>query len=222
MYHILALAPLLFFGAVYAGQCDVSSAKLNPPFQHAANMSPEGVLLGMGTQNYICSSSGAYMSVSVALYFIYSLSRRVLASRYSGAMAQLYDVSCFVNDTIFSQMRKRDAPYANSDDVWYHEAAARAALGDVKPVGMLTYVSNTSGGSGMQPLFDFDSTYMHSNNTKMQATVVANATAPNSSQDITLQQMNSTDGSTTFYQVDTHYGRPPSTVNHFIYVFLTS
>lgn len=201
MYPFLALA-LLVSRSVYAADsqktlCDVSAAVIDIPSGQTnisvpANAKPNFIAVGLGTQNYTCSDSGTYTSV--------------------GAVAELLDISCFVQDPVFTQLRKR-APFPDGDEVWAHEAQVRALLGPQRlRLGQHYFITNPVTGQGISPKFDFTTDlFTNDSNAFITNTKIGNLAAKNSTQDVDLLQLGNLQGSLAdfTFRIDTHFGQPP-------------
>ncbi|KAF8515961.1 hypothetical protein JB92DRAFT_2542830, partial [Gautieria morchelliformis] len=180
--------------------CDVSNAKLDIPSGQTNVTLPSGVkprfiTVGLGTQNYTCSSSGTYINV--------------------GAVAELLDISCLVSDKAFTSLRKR-APFPDSDAVWEHEARVRALLGPNRlRLGQHYFETNPTGAAGVTPVFDFRGDLLKNDSQAFTAvTKLGGLLAPtNSTQDVDWLELSTFQGNAAsfVFRVDTHFGQPPKT-----------
>ncbi|KIJ55114.1 hypothetical protein M422DRAFT_152275 [Sphaerobolus stellatus SS14] len=133
--HFPSLAIVLSSVAALASAAPSASCKLadvQVPLNGslvAPTGSLEFVALGVGTQNYSCSAAGTFSSI--------------------GALATLYDASCFVN--LVSVVTSK---FTGSCE--FGIAALQGALGR-KPVvlGHHYFINNPTGAAGVSPVFDF-------------------------------------------------------------------
>lgn len=225
--YSLALAALLLSNSVHAAHaadpsqktlCDVSAAVIDiPPGQTnislPPNIKPNFIAVGLGTQNYTCSDSGTY-TYAVPVPPLVPRLTNVLC-RSAGAVAELLDISCFVTDPVFAQLRKR-APFPDGDEVWNHEASVRALLGPQRlRLGQHYFVTNPVSNQGISPKFDFTSDLLTNDSTAfITNTKVGNLAAPNRTQDVDWLELGNLQGSLAdfTFRVDTHFGQPPHTV----------
>ncbi|KAJ7747439.1 hypothetical protein DFH07DRAFT_747772 [Mycena maculata] len=122
--------------------CDTSKAVMNLPANQTALVSPTSaplfVMLGVGIQNYTCSSTtSTYASI--------------------GAVASLFDIACLDQTPEFANIQIK------AFDIW-SEAAARttatsigARVGAPNLLGFHYFVTSPSG-TGLSPEWDFTST----------------------------------------------------------------
>ncbi|KIJ52260.1 hypothetical protein M422DRAFT_25933 [Sphaerobolus stellatus SS14] len=119
------LSSVLAFATAFSGPrpltgCDVANVKA--PLSSVNLTTPPGTLefiaLGVGTQNYSCNAAGTFSSI--------------------GAVAKLYDVSCFL------------------DFITGNTARLESALGH-SPIllGHHYFINNPTGAAGVSPVFDF-------------------------------------------------------------------
>jgi len=180
--------------------CDISNVKMaNMPIALSQpDATPAFVAVAVGTQNYTCSSVGTYTNV--------------------GAVAELFDISCFYNTPLFPAIPDiaisawKAAPPALS-------AQALISALQLSPtpgiLGQHYYVTNPITGTGVNPKWDFTSQGATRGNA--EAFVVAakmNGTAaPTGSQDIDWVDLKALTGSlaTEVYRTDTRLGQPPAT-----------
>ena len=225
MYPLFALTPLLLSSAVYATQtlCDVSNAVIDiPPGQTNLSLPsgivPKFIAVGLGTQNYTCSSAGTYTYVLISLRFLKPFTVHLLL-RNVGAFAELIDISCFVTNPGFASLRKR-APFPDSDAVWNHEAQVRAFLSSSIRLGFHFFQNVTIGGvSGLYPIWDFRGDLLKNDSQAfVAATKIGDLLSPdNSTQDVDWLELTGVQGelSSFVYRVDSHFGQPPKTVRFY-------
>ncbi|KAF8578799.1 hypothetical protein K439DRAFT_1638525 [Ramaria rubella] len=210
MFPLLVFVPALLSTSVYAittTVCAVSTELLDIPtgqsnISVSASLQTAYIAIGLGTQNYSCSSSGTYVS--------------------TGAVAELFDISCLSADSSFGFLRKRYEIFPDSDAVWEHEAQVRATLGaQAERLGMYYHVSDLEGytvpqtavAGSLIPVWDFRGFSIQGDNQAFVAgEVVGTLVASDPLQDIPWQQYEVIAGDLSIFvfSVDTHFGQPPS------------
>ncbi|KDR80228.1 hypothetical protein GALMADRAFT_153889 [Galerina marginata CBS 339.88] len=159
--------------------------------------------LAIGTQNYTCSSAGTYTNV--------------------GALAELFDVSCLVQTSIFPALQ--DIAIA----AWEAAPPTVTAAEVIKSLHGLTtpailgqhyYVVNPVSGIGINPKWDFTSQGSLAGNKEafVVAAKVNGASAPTGSKDIDWVQLGALAGAPALagelakevYRTDTRLGQPPA------------
>ncbi|KAJ1309355.1 hypothetical protein OPQ81_006134 [Rhizoctonia solani] len=165
--------------------CDVSGAQLAvpSPLSVPSGVTPEYIALGVGTQNYTCSSAGSYTS--------------------AGAVANLIDISCLYGSDpeLFEDVQE----YAyNVIGNW---ANVKATLGPyIHILGKHYFVSQNG---SIAPKFDFT----RNGNGYVVAKKIEGAASPDGPQNVDWLELQSTSGSLAKYvfRVDTQGGQPPAT-----------
>ncbi|TFK39768.1 hypothetical protein BDQ12DRAFT_664996 [Crucibulum laeve] len=181
--------------------CDTASAKLVLPAGQTAltgQLNPASfVLLGVGVQNYTCSSAGTYAS--------------------AGAVAELFDISC---------LSKTKPAFDSVQDIAYGLwKAAPASLTTTRVSTLLSsmklatagqhYFVTSPSGTGISPVWDARATSPLKGNPDafVLAAKVANIVAPTGAKDIDWLQLKSVQGglATQIYRTDTRGGPAPAT-----------
>ncbi|KAF9485450.1 hypothetical protein BDN70DRAFT_588168 [Pholiota conissans] len=153
---------------------------------------PSFVLLGVGIQNYTCSTTGTYTSI--------------------GAVADLYDISCL--SAVPSEFKViQDEAFVT----WTATPATTKSLGP-KANGCLPlmgqhYFVTSPSGTGLSPVWDFRAASAKGNpNAFVLAAKIGDLPAPTGSNDVDWLQLKSVSGSlaTSVYRVDTKGGQPPA------------
>ncbi|KAG7095887.1 hypothetical protein E1B28_006575 [Marasmius oreades] len=157
------------------------------------------VLLGVGTQNYTCSSTGTYAS--------------------AGAVARLFDVSCISNTDLFPRLTKL------AYDIWTTEVQASASsVAEISSllenVGVIFgdhYFVTSPTGTGITPKWDATSGAFKGNpNAYMLGAKAAGVSAPTGSFDIDWLYLTNLGGSVGgkladgIYRTSTNGGQPPA------------
>jgi len=145
--------------AVPTGSCDVTGAQIQlPPDQTAlsvpAGQTPRFVTLGVGVQNYSCSSTGTFTS--------------------TGALATLFDVSCLAGYPDVLAEIPEIVEDANGSIAGLTKLLGRTPL----KLGQHLFIINPVTNSGIVPRFDFSSS-QHDSNAFVDATKTGGIPAPN-------------------------------------------
>ncbi|KAH7317511.1 hypothetical protein B0J17DRAFT_348289 [Rhizoctonia solani] len=164
--------------------CDISNARLSLPSTLSVpnGLQPEYIVLGVGTQNYTCSSAGSYTS--------------------AGAVATLIDIGCAYGSDpeLFADVQ--DYAY-NVIGNWNN---IESALGPYfHTLGKHYFVAQDG---SIAPKFDFS----QSGNGYTVAKKIGGATSPDGSQNVDWLELQSTSGSLAKYvfRVNTRGGQPPA------------
>jgi len=174
--------------------CPISSTLVLPSNQTAlaAPTAPVSyVLLGVGFQNYTCSSAGTYTS--------------------AGAVADLLDISCLSTiPDVFNNIQ--NVAY----DGWKQAPPDVKTLGPVVggyPFMGSHFFSTSPSGTGISPVWDFRGAIAKGNpDAFVLAAKVANIPAPTGPQDIDWVQLKAVSGAlaTQIYRTDTRGGVAPA------------
>jgi len=178
--------------------CNVQSANPNLPSGQTALTVPPGevvenIALGVGVQNYTCSSTGTFTSV--------------------GAVAELLDISCLFGTSIFSDLTTDAFDIFNASKLITVDDVINALGGFSIVLGQHYFVTNPFTGSGVSPTFDFRAA---SKKGDPNAFVIANKTgdiaAPTGPQDIDWLELTGAIGDLAkhIFRIDTKAGQPPS------------
>ncbi|KAF8599517.1 hypothetical protein BDV93DRAFT_449243 [Ceratobasidium sp. AG-I] len=181
--------------------CSVAGAQLSLPANQTSIAVPSGtpiyVALGFGTQNYTCGATGTYASV--------------------GAVAQLFDLSCFVNSASFSTAQ--ETVYNLGPNAQGQTLISNILL-NTTPVllGNHYFIANPAvGGTGVSPTFDFRAGVEQGDaNAFVVAKKVGDMASPAGSANVDwlgLQNIGGTIGGTlanSVMRVDTYKGQPPT------------
>ncbi|KAF8202499.1 hypothetical protein BJ912DRAFT_444183 [Pholiota molesta] len=148
------------------------------------------VLLGVGIQNYTCSTTGTYVSI--------------------GAVAELYDLSC-----LSAVPAAFNAIQDQAFTTWTATTSSTLgpkANGCLPLMGQHYFVTSPSG-TGLSPVWDFRAASAQGNpNAFVLGAKVGDLPAPTGSQDVDWLQLKNVSGSlaTSVYRVDTRGGQPPA------------
>ncbi|CAK5276958.1 unnamed protein product [Mycena citricolor] len=194
------ILPLVFFAALVAGapsQCNPTRASPDLPAGQttlvAPNLPVKFVTLGVGIQNYTCSSTTlTYTSI--------------------GAIASIFDISCLEGTVGFDNLQE----YAF--DVWSEEKG----LGLVDGIGPLFGASRKLGnhffvtspsGTGISAEWDFSSSLGPGTSSFVIASKIADLVAPkNPSVNVDWLELAQLKGTlaTNVFRIDTVGGQPPT------------
>ncbi|KAF5389592.1 hypothetical protein D9757_004184 [Collybiopsis confluens] len=178
-------------------RCGLSTANIDIPSGvglPAPAYNPTLLGLGVGTQNYTCTSAGTYTNV--------------------GALAELFDVSCLYGSPEFQNLPSYVYDFWNQASV---SPADLIALGETFDpsfiLGEHYFITNPVTGSGLSPKWDFTS---HAFAGYPEAFVVgskiADVPAPTGSSDIDWLTLTNLTGllANEVYRIDTRGGQPPA------------
>ncbi|KZP25026.1 hypothetical protein FIBSPDRAFT_821375 [Athelia psychrophila] len=151
--------------------------------------------LGVGTQNYTCNSTSlTYIS--------------------SGAVAELFDVSCLVSQPSFASLQDTAFTMWTASPAPETPAALITKLGTSPTVlGQHYFVANPSGAAGTSPKWDFTSNVDAGNtNAFVIGAKTGDLPAPTGASDVDWLQLKNVEGdlATTVYRTDTRGGQPPA------------
>jgi len=171
--------------------CDISDMQLSLPCNNRTAFSTPtspltSLVLGVGVQNYTCSTAGTYTS--------------------TGAVATLYDLACMSHSPEFDVMQ--DLAY----DLWNASPANATPPTSSSFMGNHFFITSPSG-TGLVPVWDYRAGVAEGNpEAFVLAAKVADVPAPTSSQDVDWLQLKSVSGSlsTQVYRTDTRGGSPPT------------
>jgi len=172
--------------------CDISDIQLSLPSNNRTAFSIPtspltSLVLGIGVQNYTCSTAGTYTS--------------------TGAVASLYDLACISQSPEFDNMQ--DLAY----DLW-NASPANETTPPLSSsfMGNHFFITSTSG-KGLSPVWDYRAGVAKGNpDAFVLAAKVAGVPAPTGFQDVDWLQLKSVSGSlaTQVYRTDTRGGSPPA------------
>ncbi|KAL0571270.1 hypothetical protein V5O48_010687 [Marasmius crinis-equi] len=180
--------------ALRIGSCDVSNVEVQAGSLPAQEHPTSYIGLGVGTQNYTCSSSGTLTT--------------------SGALATVFDISC-------TQGTGSQSIAKIAYDLWTLESkstSASSALKDIQGslvLGQHYFVLNpTNATAGINPEWDFTAHFADSN-AFVIATKVNNTTAPEDpTTNVDWLKLKGMDGqgslANEIYRTDTNGGQPPA------------
>ncbi|KAF8919323.1 hypothetical protein CPB85DRAFT_1429936 [Mucidula mucida] len=194
-FTLLALAGAAFAAPARRtnyGGCDLSAVTLNPPEGYdfpAPSGAPKFVTVGGGTQNYTCGADGKYAS--------------------TGAVAQLFDISCIVFTDTFSEVQDlliAAIHEASLSSRTYDEAETLPFLADHY------FVHNPVTGDSISPKFDFTATV----GDFVVGKVEVSSPAPTGPQDVNWLKLSNIEGSLSqeVYRTDTREGQPPASCKY--------
>jgi len=169
--------------------CDISDVQLSLPSNNRTAFSiPTSPLtslaLGVGVQNYTCSTAGTYTS--------------------TGAVASLYDLACISQSPEFVDIQ--DLAY----DLWIASPTNVTPPMSSSFLGNHFFITS---GTGLSPVWDYRAGAAKGNpDAFVLAAKVVDVPAPTSSQDVDWLQLKSVSGSlaTQVYRTDTRGGSPPT------------
>ncbi|KAF8811117.1 hypothetical protein BYT27DRAFT_7184495 [Phlegmacium glaucopus] len=183
-----ALAAPRHYNAVQ--HCDISKVQLSLPPNRTAFSTPTSplsfLMLGVGVQNYTCSTAGTYTS--------------------AGAVASLYDLSCISQSPIFDDVQ--DMAYM----LWKASPENGHPPEVASFMGSHFFITSPSG-TGISPVWDFRAGAAKGNpNAYVLAAKIADVPAPTGPQDVDWLQLKSVSGSlaTQIYRTDTREGSAPT------------
>ncbi|GBE88620.1 hypothetical protein SCP_1400250 [Sparassis crispa] len=195
-----------FLGTPSAG-CDISSYIPSLPSNQTQlvippAVSPSHIGLAFGVQNYTCSSSNTFTNV--------------------GAVAELFDVSCVVNESFFQSLPNMLYNAWTSLDDGFTILDIIDILHFANPPEVLAqhyFVPNPVTGSGLSPKWDFTSSGFFEGVSNAFVIAKANGTLPspdNSTLDITWLEVTRVEGdiASTVFRLNTIGGQPPSTCSY--------
>ncbi|KAJ7249770.1 hypothetical protein B0H12DRAFT_1324409 [Mycena haematopus] len=176
--------------------CDTSSAVMDLPSGQTALVSPTTaplfVLLGVGIQNYSCSSTtSTYASI--------------------GAVASLFDISCLDDTSEIASIQTA------AFDIWSAAPAGTAATSigsQVSAPGLLGfhYFVTSPSGTGISPKWDFTSTTGNPNSYVIGAKVGDIAAPADPATNVDWLALNNAQGTlaSKIFRIDTVNGQPPT------------
>jgi len=171
--------------------CDLSDVQLSLPSNNRTVFSTPtspltSLVLGVGVQNYTCSTAGTYKSI--------------------GAVASLYDLACISQSPEFDNMQ--DLAF----ELWNASPTDGKPPKSSSFMGNHFFITSPSG-IGLSPVWDYRAGAAKGNpNAFVLAAKVADVAAPTSSKDVDWLQLKSVSGSlaTQIYRTDTRGGSPPT------------
>ncbi|KAJ3982904.1 hypothetical protein F5890DRAFT_285570 [Lentinula detonsa] len=180
--------------------CDVSTASIDTSGTTlpAPSFAPSFIGLGVGTQNYTCGSAGTYTS--------------------TGALADLFDVSCLVGQSSFATLQSTAFAAWNSSTSTSVSStsdvlSSAGVLSSPITLGQHYFITNPVTGSGLSPKWDFTSNALAGNaDAFVVATKVDDVAAPTGSADVDWLYLTNLTGTLAneVYRIDTQGGQPPA------------
>ncbi|KAJ7819304.1 hypothetical protein B0H13DRAFT_391543 [Mycena leptocephala] len=196
----LSSAALLVSSSPLVGRsCDTTAATMDLPANQVALVTPSTaplfVMLGVGIQNYTCSTAGTYSSI--------------------GAVASLFDISC---------LEKVPRVFANIQtaafDIWSKAPASVTATSIGSGVGAhfllgYHYFVTSPSGTGISPMWDFTSSgsFAGNANAYVIGAKVGDIPAPTSpTTNVDWLALNGVQGAlaSKIFRIDTVGGQPPT------------
>ncbi|KAH7870889.1 uncharacterized protein C8R40DRAFT_613845 [Lentinula edodes] len=182
--------------AVSTATIDTSGTTLPAP-----SFAPSFIGLGVGTQNYTCGSAGTYTS--------------------TGALAELFDVSCLVGQSSFTSLQSTAfAAWNSSTSTAVSSTSGVLSSANVisSPItlGQHYFITNPVTGSGLSPKWDFTSNALAGNaDAFVVAAKIDDVAAPTGSADVDWLYLTNLTGTTgtlanEIYRIDTQGGQPPA------------
>ncbi|KAH9939559.1 hypothetical protein B0H21DRAFT_35619 [Amylocystis lapponica] len=159
------------------------------------NATPSFIGLAFGVQNYTCTSAGTYTNV--------------------GAVAELIDVSCYVNNTVFSKFPEALFSAWKSFDVPILDIIDSLHLLNPPEILAQHYFVPNPSGTGLSPKWDFTSSGKFRGNSSAFLIGKGNGTLPspdNSTTDVAWLEVLSIQGAIAkeVLRLDTVGGQPPA------------
>jgi len=193
-FSILLITLVLAFTEALAApvhRCDISHMRLSLPSNNRTAFSTPispltSLVLGVGVQNYTCSTAGTYKSI--------------------GAVASLYDLACISKSPEFNNIQ--DQAYA----LWKSYPANGMPPMSSSFMGKHFFITSPSG-TGLSPVWDYRAGVAKGNpEAFVLAAKVADVPAPTSVHDVDWLQLKSVSGllATQIYRTDTRGGSPPT------------
>ncbi|KAJ7653968.1 hypothetical protein DFH06DRAFT_1270045 [Mycena polygramma] len=194
-----AAALLVSSTPLAATGCDSSKAVMDLPTNQTALVNPTSaplfVMLGVGVQNYSCSSTtSTYASI--------------------GAVASLFDISCLENTPLFTPIQ------TVAFDVWSEAPASVTATSIGRTIGAplllgYHYFVTSPSGTGLSPIWDFTSTgkFAGDSTAYVMGAKVGDILAPTSpSTNVDWLALNNAQGAlaSKIFRIDTVGGQPPT------------
>jgi hypothetical protein len=196
--------------------CPTTSAVLSLPGNQTtlavpAGQKPINIALGIGTQNYTCSSAGTYtyvISFSLIAMREHRMTDMILSNSSAGAVAKFFDISCLVGTPGFARIQDdiMNLPKPIRDGIV--NAAARTPL----LIAEHYFITNPITGSGISPKFAQSA---NGGSTYVTVAKAGNVPSPQGSANIDWLQLKQIDGTwaQTVFRVDTKAGQPPASCN---------
>jgi len=171
--------------------CDISDMQLSLPSNNRTAFSTPtspltSLVLGVGVQNYTCSTAGNYTS--------------------AGAVASLYNLACISHSPEFDDIQ--DLAY----DLWNDSPTNTTPPMSSSFMGNHYFITSPSG-KGLSPVWDYRAGVAKGNpEAFVLAAKVADVPAPTSHQDVDWLQLKFVSGAlaTQIYRTDTRGGSPPT------------
>ncbi|KAF8273167.1 hypothetical protein EI94DRAFT_1655194 [Lactarius quietus] len=162
----------------------------------APNTAADYVVLGLGTQNYTCTSAGTYTPL--------------------GSNAQMLDISTLYGTSEFNQIQVDTydfwSKYEGTNPYDYDLAIQLYLKFNIDIVGQYYFINNANG--TLSPKFDFTNSGPTAGNSEafVIATKIGDIPAPTGSQDIDWLELDGVSGdfAKTIFRVETQAGQPPS------------
>ncbi|KAI0031349.1 hypothetical protein K488DRAFT_52295 [Vararia minispora EC-137] len=183
-----------------SGQCSVPASILKgiipssdqstliPPSTH-----PKFVALGIGVQNYTCSSSGAFANI--------------------GAVAQLFDISCLYDTRVFDLVQSEAFARWNASASTEPKSAATVGGRTLTFLGDHYFIANLTGSGSNVPEFDFRTGALKDNtNGFVLGSKVGDVVSPSGSANVDWLMLNATNAGAfaqTIFRVNTVAGVAP-------------
>ncbi|KAJ7590835.1 hypothetical protein C8J56DRAFT_1003476 [Mycena floridula] len=180
--------------------CDISHAKVDVPAGQTIMVPPtlsvSFLAIGVGVQNYTCSSAGNYTS--------------------TGAVAELFDISCLYRETsLFNQVSDIAMAAWSQSSVQKPSQLTFREFQNPEILGEHYFITNPVTGTGISPKWDFTSRAFKSN---PQAFVVAaksgDIPAPTGAKDVDWLSLTAMTGQGSLanqvFRTDTRGGQPPT------------
>ncbi|KAJ6544524.1 hypothetical protein B0H19DRAFT_1076628 [Mycena capillaripes] len=179
--------------------CSTSKAVMDLPANQTALVTPTTdplfVALGVGIQNYTCSSAtSTYASI--------------------GAVASLFDISCLESTRVFGSIQTLAYDFWNKAPASFTATSIGSGVGAPFLLGFHYFVTSPSG-TGISPKWDFTSTgsFVGNANAFVLGAKVGDVLAPkNSATNVDWLALNNVQGSlaSKIFRIDTVGGQPPT------------
>jgi hypothetical protein len=195
LLSLAAAAP----AAIECSGCSTKGVKVDIPTNQTL-ISPSTlpvtfVAIGLGTQNYTCSSTGTYTNV--------------------GAVADIFDISCLIGKPAFNTLPDTAiASWAKASKSASPSSILASVQGIRQPdlLGKHFFVSNSTGAGGISPKWDFTSSFKGNSHAFVTAAKVSSFSSPDGSSNVDWVFLKAVQGKLAqeVYRTDTRAGQPPA------------
>lgn len=170
----------------------------------------------------VCRTIAAHPPVPTRQYYDQKSfrARRLTFSRSTGAVAELFDISCFVNTPFFTKIPDLAIAAWSKAPASISATQLVSSLSQIQNPALLGehyFITNPVTGTGVSPKWDFTAHAFKGNaQAFVVAAKVANLAAPTGSKDVDWLFLNAVPGqgllASQVYRTDTRLGQPPASV----------